>query len=399
VTESQSPEALAGPPVAQPVLTPLTASAIIVVMTMDGGGESAVHDLLADLSGLARTVGFRSPDGGLAVVAGIGSVGWDRLFAGPRPAELHPFQPLDGGRHQAVVTPGDLLFHIRATTMDLCWELASLVVGRLAGAATVVDEVHGFSYFDERDLLGFVDGTENPTGRAAEVAVTIGSEDPAFAGGSYVIVQKYLHDMAAWDSLTVEEQERVIGRVKLSNVEMDDDVKPSNSHVALNTIFEAAGSQRQILRENMPFGSLGAGEFGTYFIGYAATPSVTELMLQHMFLGNPPGNYDRILDFSSAVTGTLSSCPPQTSSTTLPRCQQVERDTSDLGGQPLTDACRTPLTSSMIDGICSSRCSQRASKTGRRGLRNGVLEVSSSATAEQPPSRHPSDRRGMPSEL
>ncbi len=306
---AQSPAAVAGPPVAQPVLTPLTASAVILVLTVDGGGESVVHELLADLSGLARTVGFRSPEDGLAVVAGVGSAAWDRVFAGPRPAELHAFEALDGEPHRAVATAGDLLFHIRAATMDLCWELASLVVGRLAGAASVVDEVHGFKYFDERDLLGFVDGTENPTGAAAEAAVTIGAEDPAFAGGSYVIVQKYLHDMAAWDALTVEDQERAIGRAKLSNVEMDDEVKPANSHVALNTIVEPDGTQRQILRENMPFGSLGAGEFGTYFIGYAATPSVTELMLRRMFLGDPPGNYDRILDFSTAVTGTLFFVP------------------------------------------------------------------------------------------
>ncbi|HTX62506.1 MAG TPA: Dyp-type peroxidase [Acidimicrobiales bacterium] len=309
VDVAQSPAAVAGPPVAQPVLTPLTASAVILVLTIDEGGETVVADLLADLSGLARTVGFRSPGGGLAVVAGVGSAAWDRLFAGPRPAELHPFVPLEGAPHRAVATPGDLLFHVRATTMDLCWELASLVVGRLAGAATIVDEVHGFKYFDERDLLGFVDGTENPTGTDAEAAVTIGAEDPAFTGGSYVIVQKYLHDLTAWEALTVEDQERAIGRAKLSNVEMDDEVKPSNSHVALNTIVEPDGTQRQILRENMPFGSLGAGEFGTYFIGYSATPSVTELMLRRMFLGDPPGNYDRILDFSTAVTGTLFFVP------------------------------------------------------------------------------------------
>jgi putative iron-dependent peroxidase len=295
--------------VAQPVLTPLTASAVFLVLTIDGGGEPAVRDLLSDLSGLSRTVGFRSPQGGLAVVVGIGSTAWDRLFAGARPAELHPFRALDGGRHVAVATPGDLFFHIRAATMDLCWEVASLVVGRLDGAATVVDETHGFRYFDERDLLGLVDGSENPTGSAAEAAVTIGAEDHQFAGSSYVIVQKYRHDMVAWNALTVEEQERVIGRAKLSNVEMADDVKPSNSHVALNTIVEADGTQRQILRENMPFGALGLGEFGTYFVGYSATPSVTELMLQHMFLGDPPGNYDRILDFSTAVTGTLFFVP------------------------------------------------------------------------------------------
>ena len=306
---AQSPEAVVHQAVGQPVVTPLTASAVILVLTIDDGGEPTVQDLLADLSGLARTVSFRSLEGGLAVVAGVGSDAWDRLFSGPRPAELHPFQALDGHPHKAVATPGDLLFHVRSTTMGLCWELASLVVGRLAGAATVVDEIHGFRYFDERDLLGFVDGTENPTGPAADAAATIGDEDPAFAGGSYVIVQKYLHDMASWDALSVEEQERVIGRAKLSNVEMDDDVKPSNSHVALNTIIDADGTQRQILRENMPFGSLGAGEFGTYFIGYAATPSVTELMLQRMFLGDPPGNYDRILDFSTAVTGSLFFVP------------------------------------------------------------------------------------------
>jgi porphyrinogen peroxidase len=309
VTVSQSPAAVAGPPVGQPVTSPLTASAVILVLRIESGGEAVAHDLLADLSGLARTVAFRSPEGRLAVVTGVGSAAWGRLFAGPRPAELHPFRPLDGGRHRAIATPGDLLFHIRAATMDLCWELASLIAGRLAGAATVLDEIHGFKYFDERDLLGFVDGTENPTGTAAEAAVTIGGEDPAFAGGSYVIVQKYLHDMGAWNALTVEEQERVIGRAKLSNVEMDDDVKPSNSHVALNTIVEPDGTQRQILRDNMPFGSLAAGEYGTYFIGYAATPSVTELMLQRMFIGDPPGNYDRILDFSTAVTGSLFFVP------------------------------------------------------------------------------------------
>ena len=185
-----------------------------------------------------------------------------------------------------MATPGDLLFHIRAGGHGPVLRVGVPRHRRLGGAATVVDEVHGFKYFDERDLLGFVDGAENPTGSAAEAAVTIGADDEAFAGGSYVIVQRYRHDMPAWNALSVEEQERVIGLSKLSNVEMADDVKPSNSHVALNTIVEPDGTQRQILRENMPFGSLGAGEYGTYFIGYAASPSVTERMLERMSLGN-----------------------------------------------------------------------------------------------------------------
>jgi putative iron-dependent peroxidase len=191
----------------------------------------------------------------------------------------------------------------------MCFEFATHALSRLAGAVTVADEVHGFRYFDERDLLGFVDGTENPAGRAAGVAALVGASDPDFAGGSYVIVQKYLHDMAAWNALSTEDQENAIGRYKLSDIEMPDDVKPAYSHVALNTIEEPDGTQRQILRANMPFGELGRGEFGTYYIAYAATPSVTELMLSHMFIGDPPGNTDRILDFSTAVTGGLFFAP------------------------------------------------------------------------------------------
>jgi porphyrinogen peroxidase len=122
-------------------------------------------------------------------------------------------------------------------------------------------------------------------------------------------VQKYLHDLEAWNRLPVEEQERVIGRTKLADIEMPDDVKPTNSHVALNTITDDAGEERQIVRDNMPFGRVGEGEFGTYFIGYAASPDVTEQMLTNMFIGNPPGNYDRILDFSTAVTGCLFFVP------------------------------------------------------------------------------------------
>ncbi len=261
------------------------------------------------MSGLQRSVGFRDLSAGLACVVGIGSSAWDRLFAGPRPIGLHPFRELKGDKHHAVSTAGDLMFHIRATRMDFCFELASLLVDRLRGAATVCDEVHGFKYFDERDLLGFVDGTENPTGAAAAAAVTVGDEDPDFAGSSYVIVQKYVHDMSTWNRLPVEAQEQVIGRTKLSDIELADDVKPSNSHVALNTITDADGNEQQIVRDNMPFGRVGEGEFGTYFIGYASAPDVIEQMLSNMFLGNPPGNYDRILDFSTATTGNLFFVP------------------------------------------------------------------------------------------
>ena len=303
MTQPQAP-----PPEPQPVLSPLTAAAIFLVLTVDPGGEAAVRDLLGDWASLQRAVGFRAPGPPLACIAAFGSQVWDRLFAGPRPAELHPFRELQGTRHHAPATPGDLLLHIRHERMDMCFEFATQVMGRLAGAVTVVDEVHGFRFFDERDLLGFVDGTENPVGGAAAAAALVGGEDPEFSGGSYVIVQKYLHDMQAWNALSVEDQERAIGRSKLSDIEMSDETKPANSHVAANTITDPDGTQRQILRANMPFGDLGRGEFGTYYIAYGA-PSVTEQMLVSMFIGRPPGNHDRILDFSTAVTGCLFFAP------------------------------------------------------------------------------------------
>ncbi|MFB7498833.1 Dyp-type peroxidase [Streptomyces sp. NPDC056161] len=302
--------ALSRDPVPQSVLSPLTSAAIFLVVTVDEGGEPVVRETLSDVNGLQRAVGFRAArQGRLSVVVGIGSDAWDRLFAGPRPAQLHAFRELAGPRHRAVSTPGDLLFHIRATRLDLCFALAAEIMDRLRGVVTTRDEVHGFKYFDVRDLLGFVDGTENPTGPAAEAAVLIEDEDPRFRGGSYVIVQKYLHDLRAWNALPVEAQELAIGRRKLSDVELDDAVKPADSHVALTTIEDPDGTKHEIVRDNMPFGTVGEGEFGTYFIGYARTPSVTERMLERMFLGAPPATHDRILDFSTAVTGSLFHVP------------------------------------------------------------------------------------------
>ena len=270
-----------------------------------------MRSFCGDLPGLFRAVGFRDIEGSLSCVMGFGSEAWDRLFGSPRPAELHPFREIRAGARHAVSTPGDLLFHIRAKRMDLCFELATQIMARLGDAVSPVDEVHGFRYFDDRDLLGFVDGTENPRGEAAIDAMLIGAEDAAFAGGSYVIVQKYLHDLAGWNALPTEAQERIIGRTKLSDIELDDAIKPTSAHNALTTI-EEDGKEIKILRDNMPFGRVAEGEFGTYFIGYSRSPRTIEQMLENMFVGRPPGNYDRLLDFSRAVTGNLFFVPSAT---------------------------------------------------------------------------------------
>jgi len=298
---------------AQSVAAPLTRAAIFLVVTLNPGPEAKEtgRSFCGDLSALLRAVEFRDIEGGLSCVMGVGSDAWDRLFGAPRPKELHSFREIRAGERHAVATPGDLLFHIRAKRMDLCFELAAQIMGRIGEAVSPVDEVHGFRYFDDRDLIGFVDGTENPRGEAAVDAVLICEEDAAFAGGSYVIVQKYLHDLKGWNALPTEAQERIIGRKKLSDIELDDSVKPSSAHNAL-TVIEENGKEVKILRDNMPFGSAAQGEFGTYFIGYSLSPRTIEQMLENMFVGKPPGNYDRLLDFSRAVTGNLFFVPSAT---------------------------------------------------------------------------------------
>ena len=247
------------PAVPQVVVQPLTRAAIFLVVTVNpgAGNRDAVRSMCGDLAGLVRAVGFRDIEGNLSCVMGFGSGRVGRLFGAPRPAELHPFREIKAGSRHAVSTPGDLLFHIRAKRMDLCFELATQIMTQLGDAVSPVDEVHGFRYFDDRDLIGFVDGTENPAGQTAIDAAMIGAEDPAFAGGSYVIVQKYLHDLAGWNALPTETQERIIGRTKLSDIELDDAVKPTSAHNALTTIVED-GKEVKIVRDNMPFGSVGA---------------------------------------------------------------------------------------------------------------------------------------------
>ena len=299
--------------VAQPITAPLSRAAIFLTAALnpEPAARGIMRSFCADFSGLFRAVEFRNIETGLSCVVGFGSGGWDQLFGPPRPAQLHPFRDIRAGARHAPSTPGELLFHIRAKHMDLCFELATQIMARIGNVVSHVDEVHGFRNFDDRDLLGFVNGTENPRGEMIGEAVLVGDEDAVFAGGSYVMVQKYLHDLNGWNALSTEAQERIVGRMKLSDIELDESIKPTSAHSALTTIVND-GREMKILRDNMPFGRAANGEFGTYFIGYSRSPTTLEQMLENMFVGRPPGNYVRLLDFSRAVTGNLFFAPTAT---------------------------------------------------------------------------------------
>ncbi|MGN6407804.1 MAG: Dyp-type peroxidase [Curtobacterium sp.] len=303
----------------QDVAAPLTSTAVFLVLTVRDGDDATetVRGVLADVGGLIKTVAFRDLSASFACTVGIGSRIWDDVVRRPRPAELHPFRPFSGAVHEAPATPGDLLFHVRAERRDLCFEFERLLLDALAGAVDVADETVGFRYFDVRDLLGFVDGTANPVGQDLPESTVVGPEDPAGTGGSYVVVQKYTHPLAAWEALGTEHQEAIIGRRKADNLELDDVEQGQKAHKTLTTIVDDNGDEQDILRDNMPFGSPATGDVGTYFIGYARRLWVIEAMLERMFVGDPPGLHDRLLDFSTAVTGSTFFVPPAAQLATL----------------------------------------------------------------------------------
>ncbi|EHK18750.1 uncharacterized protein TRIVIDRAFT_216629 [Trichoderma virens Gv29-8] len=302
--------------VPQAVQAPLTKAATFLVLTINPSPSAinTIRSALSSIADLSKNVSLRDLNSQFSCTVGIGSDAWDALTAGTglhRPKELHPFRQIAGARHTAVSTPGDLLFHIRADRRDICFEFERQLLLKLGDAAAVVDDTQGFRYFDARDLLGFVDGTANPIGPDVPPAVLIADEDSDCAGGSYVVVQKYVHDMAGWTGLSTEAQEAIIGRTKMDNMELDDQPDGhQQAHKTLATIEDEAGNEHSIMRDNMPFGSPGSGVFGTYFIGYSRRLWVIEKMLERMFVGDPPGKHDRILDFSTPLTGTTFYAPP-----------------------------------------------------------------------------------------
>jgi putative iron-dependent peroxidase len=281
---------------------------IFMVWSFNDGFEvSEVFNKLCKLIiNLNNSANVRFPVSRASCVMGIGYDAWLRLqLPVPVPKELVNFVPTVGGKHTAVSSKGDLHFHIRADNTSICYDMASAISDVLNPVATSTEEIHGFRYWDSRSILGFVDGTENPQGQDRELFSMVGDEDPAYTGGSYLFVQKYIHNLTSWKELSTEQQEKVIGRSKSNDIEMADDVKPSNSHIALANV----GDDLKIVRDNMPFGNMSTNEMGTYFIAYASTFSTVQKMLNNMFVGEPAGNYDRILDFSTAKTGSLYFVP------------------------------------------------------------------------------------------
>ncbi|MDR0847936.1 MAG: Dyp-type peroxidase, partial [Propionibacteriaceae bacterium] len=249
----------------------------------DQGAElEAVQELASLIGPVVRSMNIRRPDDGLKLAFGIGSGAWDYLFPGkPKPRELEPFRSLADGDVTMPATPGDLFLHVRAQSQAVVYEVVSQLMESVSQAANVLDETHGFGYFEGRAIIGFIDGTEGPDRSEAPEYAIIGDEDPDFANGSYAFAQRWVHDMKDWDGRSTEEQEKMIGRRKFSDRELDDDEKATNAHNVASQDNEG-DVEHKIVRMNVPFSEPARGVTGTYFIGYSREWAVTKRMLNNM---------------------------------------------------------------------------------------------------------------------
>ena len=290
------------------ILPEPSASALFLVLRLRDrarGGARAAR-AASRVPALTAALAKRAPRDRLVSAVGIGPELWDVVSPAKRPKAFRSFPALEVGGRSAPATGGDLLLHTTARRADLCFELALRLRRELGDVAEAIEEVHGFRYLDARDLTGFIDGTENPKGRERAEAALIGREDPAFAGGSFVFTQRYVHDLARWERLAVREQEGAIGRRKRDSRELADRVKPATAHIA-RVVIEEDGRELEILRHSSPYGT--TSECGLFFIAYTRDLAIPEKMLRRMMGAADDGLHDRLMEFTRAVSGATFFAP------------------------------------------------------------------------------------------
>lgn len=267
----------------------------------------AVATVMAGVPALAEQVNVVAPPAKFVGTVGFGSAFWDTISPGKRPAGLRLFQAISASGRSAPSTGGDVLLHLLSKRHDLNFEFAMRVRSQLGDMVEVMDEVHGFQYLDSRDLTGFIDGTENPAGAKDRTQVAlIGEEEKAFAGGSYVFTQRYVHNLKKWETVPTAEQEKVIGRKKKDSKELSAKAKPPTAHIS-RVVMEEHGEELEIVRHSFPYGTV--SEAGLFFIAYSKTLDIPEKMLSRMLGASGDGLHDHLMDYTQAVTGATFFAP------------------------------------------------------------------------------------------
>lgn len=272
----------------------------------------AVKDALVQVSVIEKSIGQKDSKADLTISMGFSSNGWDRIFPDyPKPNKLKPFVALENGIRKFPATPGDIFFMIKSERMDLNFQAAKYVRRAFLDTATLIDDVQGYKYLDSRDMIDFVDGTENPKATARLDTVLVENDIELHQGGTYLLVQKYIDidNLLPWDRESAEYQSKVIGRSKMDDIELSDEEKPVWAHNAKSKVIMNDVEQK-MFRQNRPFGN--ATEHGTMFVGFAGNPDVLTTSIKQMITADKDGFYDRLLDFVQAKTGGMYFFPSMT---------------------------------------------------------------------------------------
>jgi porphyrinogen peroxidase len=265
-------------------------------------------DLLEAASVLGRLRGPSVSAGGVNVVLAFGPDLWRALAPRDVPAGLGPFQPVGRlGGHHAPATQHDLWLWMNGSSQDVVFEHTRAAASAIETVAQLANEQVAFVHRDSRDLTGFLDGTANPTMLEAPMAALVPDGQPG-AGGSHVLAIRWVHDLKAFDALSVEEQEGVFGRTKAESIELEGDAKPPTAHIARVEIEDEAGVELPIYRRSVPYGNV--VEHGLYFVAFSADRSRFDTMLGRMFGTDRDGLHDHLTDFSRPVSGAYYFAPP-----------------------------------------------------------------------------------------
>ncbi len=283
--------------------------ALFITLLANNDPHSLIHirQCAAKVPTLSRNLSNAHPDARLTSSISFGSLIWDELYPKTRPTELTPFQAVRDQDRLAPATPGDIFLHIRSDRKDLNFELASQILEEMGDSIMLEEEVSGFRYLDSRDLTGFVDGTENPEGEDRGAVALVGDVDPAFSGGSYINLQRYVHDLEGWNQESVPQQEQVIGRTKQDDIEFKTEDKAPTAHIKRVNLKDDQGRSREILRHSMPYGDM--AERGLFFLAYAKSPAIFNDMLNAMMHADQNGHYDHLMNYTIPVTGAAFFAP------------------------------------------------------------------------------------------
>ena len=295
---------------AQSVILPLPSDhARFIVLRLKDLSIPELKEKIADLLSTRDRLITQYPHAQIKTAIAFGAELWAQIYT-QAPKGFKPLAPIQGS-FEMPVKPADVLIHIAAQRTDICFALSQAFFEGITDKVDVLDERVCFRNFDGRDLTGFIDGTENPQfpDDRAEVAL-LGEDHGIFSDGSFVFAQRYAHNLEKWKQLKVDTQEQVIGRTKLESIELDDEVKPENSHVARTVVEDAKGEEMEILRHSLPYGD-GKGDQGLFFIAYTQDLSIIDAMLFRMFGTSGDGIHDRLLHFVTPMDGAYYFAPSE----------------------------------------------------------------------------------------